>query len=168
MILKSKLFILSILFSIIVQAQKDIYPLHPSIGDTLSLVEKLDYSLFPNISNQSYNFGYITFESDNYVLNVHQKEKKSEKIILTQAMVVEAQQNIEKVNQYYRLKATLDSSRQQSDVKLEKKAPILFNENMNEEMRKKARMDWRLKEDARRMQEFEQGLRPNELRIEFK
>lgn len=165
--LKIKLLLIAISVLGYAKAQTAVYPLHPSIGDTLSQVEKLDYSLFPEISNQTFDFAFITFEKGNYVLNVHEKDSVNQEVILTQAMVVEAQQNIQKINQYYRLKATLDSSKQQSDVQLEKKAPILFNESMNEEMRKQARMDWRLKEDARRMKEFEQGIRPNELRIEF-
>lgn len=166
--MKIRLFVIALLISVGSKAQIAIYPLHPSIGDTLSQIEKLDYSLFPDIPNQTYDFGFITFEENNYVLNVLQKDKDSTKIILTQSMVVEAQQNIEKVNQYYRLKATLDSTKRSSGPTLEKKAPILFNESMNDEMRKQARMDWRMKQDAIRMKEFEQGLRPNELRIEFK
>ena len=40
------------------------YPLHPSVGDTLEQIEKLDYSLFPFIDNEPFDYGVIGFEGD--------------------------------------------------------------------------------------------------------
>ncbi len=163
-----KLLLILVLSPVLAFGTNQVYPLHPSVGDTLSLVEKLDYSLFPNIPNKAFDYGFITFEENNYVLNVSFQEKL-QKHVLSKETIIEAQQNIEKINQYYRLRAKMDSLPEDNkSMQPDKKAPVLFNENMNEEMKRQVRMNVRLQEDARRMREYEMGIRPNELRIEFK
>jgi hypothetical protein len=45
-----------------------VYPLHPSVGDTIDLNEKLDYSLFPKVDNNNFVYAIIGFNNNNFQL----------------------------------------------------------------------------------------------------
>ncbi len=174
------LFTFCCFFLTIISAQ-DVYPLHPSVGDTIDVDEKLDYSLFPKIDNDGFQYATIQFKGEKFVLIVNsidlidkevglEAETVSD-IDLSQEEIIEEQQKIQKVNAYYKYLAEEASKPKKSVVSAPGKAvPIRLEGAMSEKMKKEARMNVRLKEDNRRLQEFEMGLRPNprELRIEFK
>ncbi|MCB0802252.1 MAG: hypothetical protein HND54_06600 [Bacteroidetes bacterium] len=151
---------------------QDVYPLHPSIGDTLHAIDKLDYSLFPDISNSDFQFGTISFENDTFYLNANYINQ-FQKFALSKESIIEAQQNIEKVNAYYRLKAKedLESTQKAENYYGDKpsgKTPVFLNEAMNDQIKKEARMFLRIQEDAQRLRDHQNGIRPNEIRIQFK
>lgn len=152
-------------------AAQTYYPLHPSVGDTIDQYEKLDYSLFPSVDNRSFEFAMILFENDNYFLDLTDTTGNRSKQSVSKEELIEAQQNIEKINDYFRLMAAEKSKEEQKQSEIlrdNKKIPIKLDGPMTDQMRKEARMNVRLKDDARRRTEFEQGLRQNSLHIEFK
>jgi hypothetical protein len=148
------------------------YPLHPSVGDTIDRIEKLDYALFPKIENPELLHCFIDFENDQYfLLAFYQGKQEAQKIGLTQEEIVEAQQNIEKINAYYLRKRRSDSLQAIKDEYPNKpsgKAPVLMNGSLSEQAKKEARMYRRLQEDRRRMENHRRGIQPNEIRLEFK
>jgi len=150
-------------------AAQTYYPLHPAIGDTIDKLEKLDYSLFPKVDNKSYQFAMILFDNDRYQIDVIDTAGNSNRLAVSKEELIEAQQNIEKINKYYRLMASEQTkeSHQKSSL-VNKKYPIRLEGPMTEQMRKEARMHVRLKEDARRRNEFKQGVGTNSLYLEFK
>lgn len=175
--MKCLLLFLSCLF-IKAAISQDVYPLHPSVGDSIDLEEKLDYSLFPKIDNNGFEYATIQFEDDMFKLVVFVKYNDKEtglemettyQEVLTQEEIIEEQQKIQKVNAYYRYLAEEEKKPKTNTTQPSPKSvPIRLEGPMSEKMKKEARMSTRLKEDSRRAQEFEMGLRPRELRIEFK
>lgn len=167
--MKSLLSIIFVLICTNASAQQH-YPLHPSIGDTIDRNEKLDYSLFPTIANQDFEFATISFEKDSFYLVISKIEDNStQKMLLSKSDLIQAQQNIEKVNRYYRYKANQakDTNSYQSSLGEQKSRPIRMDGPMTEQMKKDARMNIRLREDARRRKEIEQGIRGQEFFIGY-
>lgn len=171
------LLLLSYCLILTTASAQDVYPLHPSVGDTIDLTEKLDYSLFSEIENKGFQHAVIVFREGNFVLlvktdSINEKESESEYAqTLEQESIITEQQKIQKINAYYRYLA--EEAKKPKTTPLEqpnnqRKYPIRVEGAMSEKMKKEARMLQRLKEDNRRMQEFEMGLRPRDVRIEFK
>ncbi|MFT5668934.1 MAG: hypothetical protein ACI9DK_003139, partial [Vicingaceae bacterium] len=50
---------------------------------------------------------------------------------------------------------------------LERKIPVRFDGPIAERMKKQARMKTRLADDQRMMNDFQMGMRPREMRLEF-
>jgi hypothetical protein len=172
--MKSKTIILILFFISNASFSQEVYPLHPSIGDTLELDEKIDYSLFYFIPNTGFKYATISFEIDSFYLNSIYSDSISKKV-LTKEMIIEAQQNIEKINNYYRLKAEKDKleirNKSNSKSYVDRptgKTPIISNPILNENMKKEARMNIRLQEDAIRMKEYQYNNQTRQLRIELK
>lgn len=166
-----KLFPFLLLLLFLSRAAAQVYPLHPSVGDTLDRLEKLDYSLFPQVNNQGFNFAVIQYRDNNFYLDVNYETKDSlQAMLLSQETIIEAQQNIEKVNAYYRYEKEAEKKKSSSNSlsSSSKVNNLRLDGPMSEQMKKESRMNIRLEEDARRMQEFQQGLRPREIHIEFK
>ena len=90
--------ILFFLFSLKLNAQEGVYILHPSVGDTIDRVEKLDYSIFPKTKNPNFKVAYITMKNDSFILNaVYFENYKIERFLPTEE-IIEAQKGIEKIN----------------------------------------------------------------------
>lgn len=154
---------------------QQIYPLHPSVGDTIEKVEKLDYSLFPQDQNDGFQMATIQFKGENFHLVIQTLDQETgleieTTRVISQEEIIEAQKNIEKINAFYRLMA--EEKKKEKTERLEKhkqSLPIRLEGKMSEQMKKQARMNIRLKEDARIQREFEMGLRPSkEINIQFK
>lgn len=170
MISTSSKSLFGILFFICLSTKaQEVYPLHPSVGDTLEAIEKLDYSLFPKIDNKDFKHGLIKYEEEAFVFYAFYEEDEK-KLELSQAELIEAQQNIEKVNKYYRLKAA-EANKDEQDFKKDNrpsgKTPVYFNEAMNDQIKKEARMHIRLQEDAQRMRDHRNGISPNRMILDF-
>lgn len=146
------------------------YPLHPSIGDTLESIEKLDYSIFSFIPNSGFEYGSITFEENEFFFNAVFKDSLV-KYALNKEVIIEAQQNIEKINAYYRLKAKSDEEEEETaNYNADRpsgKKPALYNKAMNDQIKKEARMQLRIQEDQQRLQSLP-GTRRNDLIFQFK
>ncbi len=159
-------FILISHFSI---AQEGVYILHPTIGDTIDRVEKLDYSIFPKTKNPDFKKAYITFKNDSFILKaIYLKNIKTERY-LPKEEIIEAQKGIEKINAYYRLRADSSEIDYTSTNYNSNKIKIDMHGALGENAKKEARMYQRLKEDQNRAKMVGRGTNnPQELRIEFK
>lgn len=167
-----KLVLLLSFFCIIVLSisAQDVYPLHPTVGDTIDKYEKLDYSLFPSVKNNNFQFAVILYETDQFYLETA-SDSFLYKYPISQAEIVEQQQNIEKINAYYRLKEADTSQTEELILKDERptgKDPVYLNEQLKKQISKDARMRVRLKEDRERMLQNQRGIPNNQLHIEFK
>lgn len=162
---------------------QNFYPLHPSIGDTIDLNEKLDYSLFDSVPNANYKYGVIEFYNNNFYLRVESQDNSninletgleienysSEKLLLTQEKIISEQMKIEKVNAYFKYVAE-EAKKPKKDPRISvSKPPSLRIEGpMSDQMKKEVRITSRLKEEQRRSRDFEMGLRPRNAFIEFR
>lgn len=165
---KFPLLLFSFLFSTSLLAQ-DFYPLHPSVGDTIDRIEKLDYSLFPKVSNQDFEFGLIKFIHDEFVFVGYYQNEQIE-FSLNRNELIEAQQNIEKINAYYRRKAFDDSIKVVESINRNRptgQTPVYVQGPMNEQAKKEARMYRRIETDRRMFNEYQRGLRDNPILIDF-
>lgn len=162
----------SFLFSCILASGQVYYPLHPSIGDTLDRMEKLDYALFPKVKNPNLSYCLINFEANEYqLLAFYQEKNEPIKHLLVREEIIEAQRNIEKINAFYRRKAKEDSLKPKKEVLPNRptgRTPSYTQGTLSEKAKKEARMYIRLQEDRRRMEQHQRGIQPNQMRIEFK
>ena len=156
-----------------------LYPLHPSVGDTIDLNEKLDYSLFPKVENKNFVYSIIGFNNNNFQLYTLLEEIIDEEtglvlayrdsLILKQKQIIEEQQKIQKINAYYHYLAeeAKKPTQKENFPVLERKIPVRFDGPIAERMKKEARMKTRLADDKRMMNDFQMGMRPREVRLEF-
>lgn len=148
------------------------YPLHPVIGDTLDIIEKKDYSLFPKINNTDLKFCLIYPDSNDLRIKAYYHNDSIASFPLEHREIVEAQQIIEKVNAYYQTKDKPSNSYPESVVKKSKSSqstsPLLLKKQMNEKAQKEARMQLRIEADKKRLKDHESGLRPNNINIEIR
>lgn len=149
---------------------QETYPLHPAVGDTISLMEKIDYALFPEISNKQFAFLTITYAESRFYLKSY--DSISMLISIDTAFIeeiVEAQKNIEKINAYYSIKAEGNTSSESvMFTKNTKQTLSPFSYNVKEKPQKEARMEVRLSEAKKRSHERQKGYRPSSILIELK
>ncbi len=163
-------------FALVTYSQ-GVYPLHPSVGDTIDRDEKLDYSLFANSPNDGFNFSVIKYLNSEFILIENRVflnsdgplENYHDTLLLSQVQIIEEQQKIQKINTYYKYPAEESLKPKKEEYKsLEMKIPIRFDGPISDQLKKENRMKERLVEDQRRLDEFQMGLRPKEMRIEFR
>ena len=149
--------ILFFLFSLKLNAQEGVYILHPSVGDTIDRVEKLDYSIFPKTKNPNFKVAYITMKNDSFILNaVYFENYKIERFLPTEE-IIEAQKGIEKINAYYRLQADSTQIKYSSSNYNSNKIKIDMNGALGEKAKKEARMYQRIQDDQRRAKMIGRG-----------
>lgn len=164
---------LFLLCNIIVSIGQNVYPLHPSVGDTIDLNEKLDYSLFEKTKNTEFGPATIQFINNEFVLIFTYIDSATSleihtTVSISQEDIIAEQQKIQKINAYYKYLAEEEKNPKPKEYKvLEQKLPIRFDGPISEKIKKDARMKVRLVEDQRRMDEFQMGLRPREMILEF-
>lgn len=162
---------------------QDVYPLHPSVGDTISLQEKLDYSLFSKVENTGFKEATIQFLNEGFVLvikttdhtdldtetELHLISTKKDTIALSQEEIIEEQKKIQKVNEYfnYLVEEAKKPKSSPSEPQLKQVPPLRLEGPMAEQMKKEARMKVRVETDRRMEEEFQMGLRPRQLFIQF-
>ena len=164
------------LFTAIPSFSQGVYPLHPTVGDTIDRDEKLDYSLFAASENDNFNFSVIKYLNSGFILIENRALKESndtvkyynDTLLLSQEQIIEEQQKIQKINAYYRYLAEEAKKPKQEDYKsVEKKIPIRFDGPISDQLKKEDRMKARLANDQRRMEEFQIVLRPREVGLQF-
>jgi len=164
-------FLFKIVLSVTLYCQdKPHYVLHPSVGDTIERLEKLDYSLFPFLENDDSEMAVIGFENQSYfILAQYNKVDTLKRMSLEQKEIVNAQKNIEKINAFYKRQAKKQTE-ETPQISLIEQSPnrkATLNAPMSDQMRKDVRMFQRLCDDEIRRQEFINGSRPNQIHIEF-
>lgn len=155
---------------------QDVYPLHPSVGDTIDVNEKLDYSLFSKSMNNGFNYATINYINSSFVLIENRTRKQpnglfrtyTDSTLLAQDQIIEEQQKIQKINAFYQYLA--EEAEKPKVVEYEapaKKLPIRFEGPISVKLQREDRMRARLKEDQRRMEDFQMGLSPREVGIQL-
>lgn len=163
-----------ILFHFISTAQV-VYTLHPSVGDTIDSLEKLDYSLFPITEINGFNFATILYLNSTFTLIENRSVKQTngllkevnDSIILSQEQIINEEVKIEKINTYFYNLIDEGKKRNKSDTLIEIKLPIRFAGPKAERlMLRRARL---CRFDENNLNnEFETGLRPGKDQLEIK
>jgi hypothetical protein len=151
-----------------------LYPLHPSIGDTIDVTEKLDYSLFTNSSNEGFKYATIQYINKNFTFIERKMITNSngstvlfnDSSVLTQQEIIIEQRKIQKVNSYYATLAKRTEQKQSIEVS-EKKIPVRFTAPLAEQ-RILRTMRFCTFDETSWMSSFELGLRPTEVQLEKK
>ena len=68
---QSIVLLIAIALNISCFAQNDLFILHPLVGDTIDKNEKLNYFLFPKISNENFKYCFITHSDNQFFVNSH-------------------------------------------------------------------------------------------------
>lgn len=89
-------------------SQSKIIQLHPVLGDSIDLVEKRDYLLFPEIQDSTYIYGLLKMK-DSLFRFVSYHKSDSISMIVNQKMITEYQRNIAKLHAYYKNQLEPDS-----------------------------------------------------------
>jgi hypothetical protein len=107
-------------FFISATSQDKIVILHPIIGDTITLQEKKDYLLFPDIVDSVFNFGILHLTNNTFQLYVYQS-KDPLIVQIDSSEIHQYKLNIEKLSEYY--------SNVSSDNSIESSESIMLNNN---------------------------------------
>lgn len=150
-------------------SQDGLIVLHPIVGDTIDKDEKVNYLLFPEITDSLFIYCQINKVADKYYATSFLVRDSLLTIQLNGTEINLYKENIEKLNAYY-------SSQPESDSINNLRAFILRDGNSfkivdiiidNEKISNEARSEERLKEDAERLKLQKQGADPGGLYIDF-
>jgi len=130
--------ILSFLFITNTAFSQEIVQLHPVVGDTIGNSEKIAFYLFPEIADSSFIQGVIFFQHSTFKVNILEENKPDYTIDVDSTMLVEYNQNIEKLIQYYSKLQESDSLNQKQQLLSNSSAIQMSPEcKLNAEERKK-------------------------------
>ncbi len=124
-------------------AQSTLIVLHSVVGDTISLAEKRDYLLFPEIPDSTFEEGILLQERETYQL-VAFHGGDSLMVDISAENLEEYRQHVEKLYAYYTGKQAGKSDSLQSQISLSDSIPDLpeaQGDYLNDEARKKIRKD---------------------------
>lgn len=102
------LFLFFVLFALPLKSQQPVV-LHPVVGDTIDLIEKLDYLLFPNVADSLFNQGVLTPDGHDYQLTVWYEGDISKFYIDSSEFDVFSG-NVKKLSAYYQQKTSTSVS----------------------------------------------------------
>ena len=164
--------LLIILFSHLTYGQKN-FQLHPSVGNTIEFNEKLDYSLFTQSANGGFEFATIQYIDTNFVHietrifseGVRPVINSKDTIIFAQAVILQEQKKIEKINVYYFNIAKQPKAKKKLEAP-KKKIPVRFPES-SVEKRMIERMRFCTFDESEYRSSLEYGLRPTEIQLEI-
>jgi len=141
----------------LVISQDSIYVLHPVIGAIIDRNEKVEYLLFRDADDSTFNYGYIKYTEGNYCLNFY---LAGDSFVARPIDTTEIQQykiNIEKLRAYYTFLQEKDSAGgSENEIKMmgsEAEGPyqiknVLLDSYTIEMISDEARKNERLKRDA--------------------
>jgi hypothetical protein len=112
--------IIGLTFFISATSQDKIVILHSIVGDTITLKEKKDYLLFPDIVDSVFNFGILHLTNNTFQLYVYQS-KDPLIVQIDSSEIHQYKLNIEKLSEYY--------SNVSSDNSIESSESIMLNNN---------------------------------------
>jgi hypothetical protein len=120
MMKKIILSIIGLIFIISATSQDKIVILHPIVGDTITLKEKTDYLLFPNVVDSVFNYGLLHLKNNTYQLHIYHSTD-SLIVQIDSSDIYQYKQNIEKLAAYY--------SNDALDDRIESSESIMLNNN---------------------------------------
>lgn len=145
-------------------SQSNLFVLHPLVGDTISKTEKIKFVLFPEIDNQNFQNGTITFSAEGYFLHYQTQGNEVATKQLSDSEISQYRINLDKLNEYYTNLSKNDSlkGKVKSVVEIKNVNDGEINKNLiNDETKnkivKEAIMDTRMKEDAEQLNQIKKG-----------
>ncbi len=97
--------------------------LHPEVGDTIGLIEKIDYLLFPEIPDSLFDYGVVFQDGDQYRLQIT-NGSDTNNIALSSVSLKNYKANIDKLRRYYDRKLEEDSISLKTDSTIVNKDSI--------------------------------------------
>lgn len=138
--------------------------LHPLVGDTIDKNEKIKYLLFPEINASDFKYGTISRTGNGYVLRYFDEKNNELSQSLDSSSFRQYRINLEKLNDYYSNQEKGDTLKvreksileQRSDRSHELKSKFV-DDKTKDDISKEAIRNARLKDDAERRKQFENG-----------
>ncbi len=96
------LFLLFVFLALPLKSQQPV-ALHPVVGDTIDLIEKLDYFLFPDVPDSKFEQGVLIPNAQDYQLLVWHKDEISKMDVSAEDFIIFSE-NVEKLSAYYQQK----------------------------------------------------------------
>ena len=158
-------FFIGIVFNISCYAQRDIFILHPLVGDTIDKNEKLNYFLFPKTDNADFKFCFITHSNDQFFVNSHYVNDSVSIQPIDTTEIRQYMVNLDKFLAYYLNKERNDSlnkakvlNRDFKDLNGPYKNDQLVGKQSLERINKEVERDNRMKTDVENANLTKQGL----------
>ena len=161
-----KLTILLIVIALNVQSygQDPLFVLHPLVGDTIDRNEKLNYLLFPQITDSDFKYCTLTHSEKGYFVNTTKIDCSSTVNQADSTEINQTRARLDKVVAYYLNQEQNDSIKNAHKEKLELlgqpsnfKMDNIVGEDTKERIFKEVRSENRMKDDAERFENNKQG-----------
>jgi hypothetical protein len=153
--IKSAISFVLLISAVSVSAQQKVV-LHEVVGDTIDLVEKIDYVLFTEIEDSLYDYGVVFKDNELYVLEVTHNSGITS-LELCPEVFHNYAGNVEKLSAYYRQKKEKNNVLSESSPLITKDSIPLgldiewMSKSQKDKMTKESRRYNRLKLDADEM-----------------
>ena len=145
-------------------SQSNLFVLHPQVGDTISKTEKIKFVLFPEIDNQNFQSGTITYSAEGYFLHYKIQGNEIATKQLSDSEINQYRINLDKLNEYYTnlskndsLKDKVKSVVEIKDINDGKINQNLINDETKNKISQEAIRDARMKEDAEQLNQIKKG-----------
>lgn len=156
--------ILAILIFVVVKSgiafsQDTIFILHPSVGAVIDKNEKMNYILFPEIADTSFQYCFIKPLKGSYCIFSYFRNDSLSISSVDSLDLVKYQTNISKLNEYFSNQSKPDSLKSTDQVKKDNQTMKydILSPNTIKDIKDETRRDARLKDDEERMNRYRKG-----------
>lgn len=140
-------------------SQDTIFILHPSVGAIIDKYEKMNYLLFPEIKDTSFQYCYLKPLKGNYGLFSYFHNDSLSITRIDSLDLSHYQTNISKLDEYFSNRSKTDSLRiiDQNNIDNPNLKFDILSPNMIKDIKNESLKNARLKEDEERMKRIQQG-----------
>lgn len=156
--------VLAVLIFIVIKSgiafsQDTIFILHPSVGAVIDKNEKMNYLLFPEIKDTTFQYCFIKPLKGSYCLFSYFHNDSLSISNVDSLELVDYQTNISKLTEYFSNQSKPDSIQTTDQVKKENEIMKydILSPNTIKDIKNETRRDARLKEDEERMNRYRKG-----------
>lgn len=146
------LFLVFVLFALPLKSQQPVV-LHPVVGDTIDLIEKLDYLLFSDVPDSLFEQGVLVSKEQGYQLTVRNGEGISEFDVSREEFRM-LSENVEKLSAYYQQKAA------KNDASAKENSPLITRDSIPMGLN----IEWMSEQQIKKM--TKESRRYNQLKLE--
>jgi hypothetical protein len=146
------LFLVIVLFALPLKSQQPVV-LHPVVGDTIDLIEKLDYLLFSDVPDSLFEQGVLVSKEQGYQLTVWNGEGISEFDVSREEFRM-LSENVEKLSAYYQQKAA------KNGASAEENSPLITRDSIPMGLN----IEWMSEQQIKKM--TKESRRYNQLKLE--
>lgn len=161
---KLTILLIAIILSVQSYGQDSLFVLHPLVGDTIDRNEKLNYLLFPQITDSDFKYCTLSHSENGYFVNTTKIDSSATVNQIDSTEINQTVARLDKVMDYYlnqeqndsiknAQKKTLDLLGQPSNFKMDN----LLGEDTKERIFQEVRSENRIKDDAERLEYNKQG-----------